>query len=90
LITLKMNNGFMKRWLCIFLHISKDNNKIFHGHNHLLLTQTWFLNKKYYKTNNISKPNGSLFKLLWAQKLQKQKDFQMTLTNHDKSRPSIK
>jgi hypothetical protein len=26
----------------------------------------------------------------WAQKLQKQKDFQMTLTNHDKSRPSIK
>jgi hypothetical protein len=54
------------------------------------LTQTWFPNKKYYKINNRNKLNGNLFKLLWAQKLQKQKDFQMRLTNHDKSRPTIK
>ncbi len=54
------------------------------------MTQTWFPNKKYYKTNNKNKPNWSLFELLWAQKLQKQKDFQITLTNHDKSRHNIK
>ncbi len=54
------------------------------------MTQTWFPNKKYYKINNRNKLNGNLFKLLWAQKLQKQKDFQMRLTNHDKSRPTIK
>ncbi len=54
------------------------------------MTQTWFPNKKYYKINNRNKLNGNLFKLLSAQKLQKQKDFQLRLTNHDKSRPTIK